>query len=91
MPLFLDGVSASSSFRFLCDGVAVVEAGVVGALLFLFPFPDALSRSNKPRAFPSLCGVGPIAVRRGSGEVDDCRLRLRWDGVRNVRTWDGDS
>lgn len=40
--------------------------GVSSALL---P-PDAESKSNRPRAFPSRCGVGPIAVRRGNGEED---------------------
>ena len=44
---------------FLADGVSAA----------LLP-PDADNRSNSPSAFPSRCGVGPIAARKGKGEED---------------------
>lgn len=62
--------AVTSDTRF-ADGVAVLP-------------PDADNRSNSPSAFPSLCGVGPIAVFNGRGDADVCRCVLGLKSLRNV-------
>lgn len=64
----------TADMRF-ADGVAVLP-------------PDADNRSNNPRAFPSLCGVGPIAVFSGMGDDEVCRCVL---GLKSLRNAEGES
>lgn len=73
-----DGVwkpAARKSFCFFAEGVAWLP-------------PDSDSISNKPRAFPSRCGVGPIAALSGDGAGTFWRCAL---GLNNLRNAEGET
>ena len=65
----------------VCAAVSRTLAILVAEGVAVLP-PDSESRSNNPNAFPSRCGVGPMAAFKG----DWCVL-----GLKSLRKTEGES